>query len=103
MTTSRQDRDWKDTCTIAKFLTVWNPFQYDGNLCNIANGVHAHSSVNTVSAKEVGKKILEKMDGMTPEAFTFKRGGQAVTMASKNSDKIDGEKVHVDPCFYFNG
>ena len=31
--------------------------------CNIANGVHAHSSVNVDNAAAIGDHILEKMGG----------------------------------------
>ena len=55
-----------------------NPFECEGTLCNIAAGVHGHRAVNADSAKEVGFKILVKMERKTPADFSFKRSAQAV-------------------------
>ena len=35
--------DWKDTCTIAQFLKTYNPFECEGIIVHIANGVYAGS------------------------------------------------------------
>ena len=44
-------------CTLC--LKARNPFECDGSLCNIANGVHAHESVIVDSSKALRVKILE--------------------------------------------
>ena len=59
MSNARQSRDWKDTTAVVRFLKARNPFECDGSLCNIANGVHAHESVIVDSSKALRVKILE--------------------------------------------
>ena len=85
MSNARQSRDWKDTSTVVQFLKARNAFECNGNLCNIASGVHAHESVNVDSSKSLEVKFSEKMEGATPAHFSFKRSDQAITLASKNS------------------
>ena len=41
------------------------------------------------------------MEGVTPAHFSFKRSDQAITLASKNSVRIEGEKVQIDPLLLF--
>ena len=57
------------------------------------NGVHANDIVN------VG--ILMSMTGKFVTEFAFKRSNRAVTLATKSSVKIDGEKIQVDPQLLF--
>ena len=73
-----------------------NPFECGENLCNIASGVHAQATVNADEAHEVGSRILSQMVGKTPAEYTFRRKDQAITMATKNSVKVDGENIEVD-------
>ena len=77
-------RDWKDTFVIVHYLMDRNPFECGENLNNIANGMHAQATVNADKALEIGSRILNQMDGISPADYTFKRKDQAVTMASKN-------------------
>ena len=58
MSVTRQDRDWKDTNTVLRYLSDRNPFTSDIGLHNISTGVHAHSSLDVDLAKTVGKAIL---------------------------------------------
>ena len=53
---SRIDHDWKDTNLVRDFFKERNPFEYGPELCDIANGVHAHATVNVEDAEEIGKK-----------------------------------------------
>ena len=69
--------------------------------CNIANGVHAHSSVNVDNAAAIGDHILEKMVGEKVSDFSFKKKDQAVTMGSKNDVKVDGDIVQFEPHILF--
>ena len=57
MSVTRQDRDWKDTNTVLRYLSDRNPFTSHIGLHNISTGVHAHSSVDVDQAKTVGKAI----------------------------------------------
>ena len=63
MSVTRQDRDWKDTNTILRYLSDRNPFTSDIGLHSISNGVHAHNSVDVDQAKTVGNAILDDMKG----------------------------------------
>ena len=85
---SRIECDWKDTNLVQDFFKERNPFEYGPELCNIANGVHAHATVNVEEAEEMGKKIVSGMVGKTVDEISFKRKDQAVTHASKSSVKI---------------
>jgi hypothetical protein len=101
MTASRQSQDWKDTQMLLHTLNDRNPFQVEGNLSNIANGIQASDSVNVDVAKDVGLKILNDMTGKTPASHSFKRKDQAVTLAAKTALKINGETVQIDPQLLF--
>ena len=63
----------------------------------MANGVHAHPTVNVDSAENIGIDIISKMEGISADNFSFKRKDQAITLACKSSVKVDGELVQVDP------
>ena len=62
---------------------------------------HALPSVNVENAKAIGECILEKMEGQKLSDFTFKRKDQAVTLATKNAVKVDGESIQVDTQLLF--
>ena len=63
MSVTRQDRDWKGTNTVLRYLSDRNPFTSDIGLHKISTGVHAHSSIDVDQAKTVGKAILIEMKG----------------------------------------
>ena len=74
-----------------------NPFVGGENLNNITSGMHAQATVNADNAIEVGSRILNQIDGISSADYTFKKKDQAITMASKNAVKVDGENIEVDP------
>ena len=82
-------------------MLLFNPFECGENLNNIANGMHAQATVNADKALEIGSRILNQMDGISPADYTFKRKDQAITMASKNAVKVDGESIKVGPQLLF--
>ena len=57
--------------------------------------------INVENAKAIGECILEKMEGQKLSDFTFKRKDQAVTLATKNAVKVDGESIQVDTQLLF--
>ena len=67
----------------------------------VANGVHAHPTVNVDSAENIGIDIISKMEGISADNFSFKQKDQAITWACKSSVKVDGELVQVDPQLLF--
>ena len=94
-------RDWKDTNLVKGFLEERNPFEHGPVLCNVADGVHAHATVNVDDAEVIGDNILSKMVEVNADEFSFKRKDQAVTLASKSAIKVDGEAVQIDPQLLF--
>ena len=107
MTKARQERDWKDTQTLLKYLHERNPFTFDVSLKSISTGVYASNAVNasnTVNAdvaKDVGNAILASIEGVSAAGYTFKRKNQAVTLNIKSEVKIDGAAVQIDPQLLF--
>ena len=101
MSVTRQDRDWKDTNTVLRYLSDRNPFPSDIGLHKISTGVHAHSSIDVDQAKTVGKAILNDMKGQCVMEYTFRRKNQAITMDMKSSIRIDGNTVQIDPQLLF--
>ena len=101
MTQARQARDWKDTQTLLSYLQERNPFTSDASLRSICTGVHAHSTVNADTAKDVGNAIPASMEGITAAHYTFKRSDQVVTLDTKSAVKIDGVTVQIDPQLLF--
>ena len=102
MAVTRQDRDWKDTNTVVRYLSDRNPFNSDIGLHNISTGVHAHSSIDVDRAKTVGKAILNDMKGQCVMEYMFRRKNQAITIDMKSSIKIEGNTVQIDPQLFFN-
>ena len=101
MAKAKQARDWRDTLAAVQYIQEINPFSPDPTLRNIATGVHTHTTVNVITAKNVGTKILQSMDGKTAAEYTFKKKDQVVTFNTKSSVKIDGDEVQVDPQLLF--
>ena len=98
---SRVAHDWKDTNLVRDFFQERNPFEYGPVLCNVANGVHAHATVNVDITEVVGNNIISRMVGEKVDGISFKRKDQAVTLASKSAVKIDGEALQFDPQVLF--
>ena len=101
MTKARQDHDWKDTQTLLKYLHERNPFSSDVSLRSISAGVHASTTVNVDTAKDVGNAILSSMEGISVAEYTFKRKNQAVTLDTKCQVRIDGATIQLDPQLLF--
>ena len=59
LSTSRQNRDWQDLRKIYTCIKERNPFQIEGQLINISNGMHAHATVNVELARNGWNKNLK--------------------------------------------
>ena len=101
MSKARQQRDMKDSITVLTALDQRNPFTSGPDLKNIMNGLNASKSVNVDDAKVLGETILTSMTGKLVEDYSFKRGAQAVTFASKSALGADNEVVQMDPQLLF--
>ena len=102
LTEARQRKDDKDTGTIVRYVLQRNPFETEGyQLVCIATGQTSDTSANVDSAKEIGHRILQSMKGQPVSAVSFKKREEAVTMSTKPTVKIGGERVSVDPQLLF--
>lgn len=99
---SRRKRDWSNSIKIYEFLKKINPFQGDtSKLRNIVTGVAASSSVNVDTAKTVGEKILEKMNGKSLKEFSPRKVDQCVLMSVKENPNGKKKHNHIDPSLLF--
>ncbi|KAK3744094.1 hypothetical protein QZH41_005421, partial [Actinostola sp. cb2023] len=98
---TRQERDFKDTNDMIGYLFSRSPFSTDPSLRCISTGVMAEDNVNADKAKDVGENILTSMKSKHVHEHTFRRKDQAVTLATKTSVKINGDSVQVDPQLLF--
>ena len=94
---ARQSRDRGDTKKILQYFQGRNPFSGRGTLRNLSSGRTADESVTVDMAKTLGQKILAKMTGLTVSDITFRKEGQAATLASKPAVSLDGDTINVDP------
>jgi len=86
-----------------KYYSSWRyiPFKDDESLHNICNGVNAGDTVNVDNANDIGQNILGSMTGQSTISYSFKKKDKAVTLGAKNSVKIAGEEIDIDPMFLF--
>ncbi|KAK7109451.1 hypothetical protein V1264_013491 [Littorina saxatilis] len=102
LTEARQRKDDKDTSTIVTYVLQRNPFETEGHqLVCIATGLTSDTSANVDSAKVIGHRILQTMTGQAVSAVSFKKKEEAVTMSTKPTVKIGGERVSIDPQLLF--
>ena len=100
-TRSRQMRDEEDKNTLLKFLQDRTPFGQDSALINIDTGITAGKEVTVDGARDVGCKIPTNMVGQNVGDHSFKKKDHVVTMSHKQSVKVDGENVNLDPQLFF--
>lgn len=101
MSSTRKERDVKDTLTILSALQDRSPFSPDPHLRNIMNGVHGDSAVNVDKARIIGEKVIASMTGRSATEYSFKKSAQAITLAKKSAVRIDNEQVEIDPQLLF--
>lgn len=100
-TQARLDRDNQDTAALIGFLRSRNPFTGEDDLHSITTGVTAPASVNVDIAADVGKSILDSMEGKMVYEFVFRRKTQVITMDVKSKLVIGDEIVQIDPNLLF--
>ena len=101
MIKARQVRDRIDTHTNFSYLQENSAFASDNSLRSISTVVRAHATVNVDKAEDVGRAILEDMEGKTANEYVFKRANQAFTLDCKSSVKVDGDVIQIDPQLLF--
>ena len=98
-TCARRSRDSKDTEKVTQFLFDHQVF--NGPLRNVANGVHADSSVNAHHALDVGSRIISSMSGENAAEYVFRKKDQVITLGHKVSVQLGEEMVNVDSQLLF--
>ena len=98
---ARQARDASDTVDLIDYLNERDPFVQNDSLFNIANGMTAQERANVEKAREIGVKIVELIAGISTDEFTFRKANQAVTLGSRSTVKIKGERVNIDTQLLF--
>ena len=78
----RQHRDMKDTDTLLLSLSAH------------LSGTSWRESMRT--AMLIGQTMVDSTSGNTNAQFIYRRSYQAVTLQSRSSLRVDGERVHVD-------
>ncbi|KAK3085994.1 hypothetical protein FSP39_011885 [Pinctada imbricata] len=98
---TRKKRDDSDTHAMIEFLNQRSPFAQVKELRNIETGVSGDERVNADKAFDVGKDILQSMEGNKVSEYVFKKSRQVITLSSKSSVKLDDDELKVDPQLLF--
>ena len=99
--TARKERDEHDMITFLSFFADRNPFMDDTSLRNLETGETSEKTVNVDQAHDVGKKIIQQMEGQNVGTYVFKRCNKVPTMDNKSSMKIGDDILQVDPQLLF--
>lgn len=100
VTEARKKRDQIDLAKIREKLEMHNPFSTDPTLRNIVTGVVAEDNVNVDNYAEVGKQIIEKMEGQLVFSYSCKRKEKARTLGDASGVKVATESK-IDPALLF--
>ena len=98
---ARQKKDMADTSDLLNFLTPRDPFQKNPALYDIVTGMTADDTVNVDTAREVGEKILDSMNGKRVAEYTFRKKDQAITLSDSSAVKTTEGDVQIDPQLLF--
>ena len=70
---SRVSRDETDLGNVAEKLDSFTPFSADESLRNIITVINANEDVNVQDLFEIGKDIVQKVDGQSVFSYSHKR------------------------------
>ena len=93
---SRLKRDEIDLGKVAKKLNSVTPFSPEESLRNIITGINANEGVNVRDLFEIGKDIVQEMDGQSVFSYSHKR---SLNASSKNV-KVSADR-NIDPALLF--
>ena len=102
LSASRVRRDETDVSKVAEKLDSFTPFSADESLRNIITGINANEDVNVQDLFEIGKDIVQKMDGQPVFSYSHKRSLKAKTLASSKNVKVSADRS-IDPALLFRG
>jgi len=100
LSASRVSRDETDLGKVAEKLHSFTPFSADESLRNIITGINAYEDVNVQDLFEIGKDIVQKMDGQSVFSYSHKRSLKAKTLASSKNVKVSADRS-IDPALLF--
>ena len=100
LSASRVRRDEEDLRKVAEKLDSFTPFSADESLHNIITGINANEDVNVQDLFEIGKDIVQKMDGQSVFSYSHKRSLKAKTLASSKNVKVSADRS-IDPALLF--
>ena len=93
MDTTYYKEDHRHLCRFIDFIEIHNPFtESSSEMKNIATGVLASETVNVDNAVDIGKSILNKIEGKCLSKISLKKADQAVTFASMRKSVKVGDK-----------
>lgn len=96
----RLQRDEIYLCKVAEKLDSFTPFSTDESLRNIITGINANEDINVQDIFEIGKDIVQKMDGQSVFSYSHKRSLKAKTLASSKNVKVSAYRS-IDPALLF--
>ena len=98
ISTSRVKRDISDAMKVLNFISCRSPSdKTNKSLRSMFTGEIASKSVNAHKAAEVGKRIVEGMEGVPIFDYSYETKLKAITMTSASVITVEGESVHIDP------
>ena len=88
LSASRLRRDETDLGKVAEKLDSFTPFSADESLRIFITGINANEDVKVQDLFEIGKDIVQKMDGQSFFSYSHKRSLKAKTLASSKNVKV---------------
>jgi len=86
--------------TYRRKLDSFTSFSPDESLRNIITGINANENVNVQNLFEIGKDIVQKMDGQSVFCYSHKRSLKAKTLASSKNVNVSADRS-IDPALLF--
>ena len=100
LSASRVRRDETDFGKVAEQLDSFTPFSADESLRSIITGINANENVNVQDLFEIGKDIVQKMDGQLVFSYSHKWSLKVKTLASSKNIKVSAGRS-IDPALLF--
>ena len=93
-------RDEIDLGKVAEKLDSVIPFSTVESLRNITTGINANEGVNVRDLFEIGRDVVQEMDGQSVFSYSHKRSLNAKTLASSKNVKVSADRS-IDPALLF--
>jgi len=100
LSASRVSRDEADLSKVAEKLDSFTPFSDDESLRNIITGINVNEDDNVRDLLEIGRDIVQKMDGQSVFSYSHKKSLKVKTLASSKIVKVSEDRS-IDPALLF--